>query len=360
MRCRIAPLEGISYFPIHFQLLCRNVNLGEGCVKIHKGEMAMYGLDELKTKLNVTESQVSCPVRDCQRQVERQRKVFRREDRFFCSDHRIYISPSTFEYEKEGENILSDFPLLRTHMTSKRESRIARDNSEDAVTWNVFRFLERQDLLLPYLSGMSDTPLREAKSIYWSHDLETSRPWNPLWEARQVFEGDPSKGSEPDLIVLTDRILFFIEAKLTASNKTVPSHSNYPKQYISGGDGWWNNAFAPGADYGQIAEGAMKYELMRFWLLGTWMAKQLDLDFMLINLVRDASEKDIEARFRKYLRVETAKRFKRSSWEEIYWFIRANAREGSEKDKIIHYFNYKAVGYQHVGEDWQIRKAFSI
>jgi hypothetical protein len=55
-----------------------------------------------------------------------------------------------------------------------------------------------------------------------------------------------------------------------------------------------------------------------------------------------------------------AKRFKRVSWEDIYRFIRANAREGPEKDEVIRYFKTKTVGYQHVGEDWQIRKAFSI
>lgn len=320
----------------------------------------MYGIEELKSKLEVTESEVSCPVRDCRREVDRQQKVFRRENRFFCDDHRIYISPSTFEYEKEEENILWDFALLQGHMASKRESRIARDNSEDAVTWNVFRFLERQDLLLPYLAGLTGTKLQDARAVYWSHDLETSEPWKPLWEARQVFEGDPSKGSEPDLIVLTDQTLFFIESKLTASNDTRPSRTNNPKQYVSGGDGWWNHAFVPGSDYGQIAEGARKYELMRFWLLGTWMAKRLGRDFLLINLVRESSEKDIEDRFRKWLPAKKAERFKRASWEGICNFVRAKAGEAAEKDQVIRYFGTKTIGYRHVGGYWQIRKAFSI
>jgi hypothetical protein len=72
------------------------------------------------------------------------------------------------------------------------------------------------------------------------------------------------------------------------------------------------------------------------------------------------SEKDIETRFRKWLPVETAQQFKRTSWEGICQFIRAKDGEGSEKDKIIRYFGTKTIGYQHLGEDWQIRKAFSI
>jgi hypothetical protein len=318
----------------------------------------MYGMDELKEKLTITESTVSCPVRGCNRQVDRQRQIFRRDESFFCENHQIYISPSTFEYKNEAENILWDFDLLAGHMASKRESRIARDNSEDAVTWNVFHFMERQGILLPYLSSLSEVRLQEAKTIYWSHDLETAKPWNPLWEARKIFEGDPSKGSEPDLIVLSDKILFFIEAKLTASNETQPARLGYSKQYLSGANRWWNHAFISGSDYAQIAEKERKYELMRFWLLGTWMAKQLNRDFVLLNLVRETSEKDIEPRFRKWLPSEKAPNFKRGTWERISQFINSNARSHPAKERIIHYLKTKTIGYRKVGNEWQIQKAF--
>ena len=319
----------------------------------------MYGLDELKEKLEVTESWVSCPVRGCQRQVERQRRVFRREGTFFCDDHQIYISPTTFEYEKEEENILWDFALLQEHMASKRESRIARDNSEDAVTWNVFRFLEGHNLLLPYLSSLSGSSLRETKAIYWSHDPETGKPWKSLWESRETFGENPHRGSEPDLIILTDRMLCFIEAKLTASNETRPSRPDNPKQYVSGGGGWWNHVFVPSADYRQLAEQEQKYELLRFWLLGTWIAKQHDRTFMLFNLVRDAAEKDIEARFRRWLPAEMACQFRRLSWESILHFIRSHSPEGCEKQRIIRYFATKTVGYQKTRDEWHIQRAFS-
>lgn len=320
----------------------------------------MYGLKELREELIVTESTVKCPVRDCETVVARQRRVFLREERFFCGKHGIYISPSTFEYESESENILWDYGRLNKHMGSKRESRIARDNSEDAVTWNVFRYLEGQNLLTAFLSDFSGTQLKEAQSFYWSHDLKAGKPWEPLWVARKTFEGNPYRGSEPDLIVLTDKILFFIEAKVTASNETHPSRSNHPKQYVSGADGWWNYAFIPEADYTQIAEKEQKYELMRFWLLGTWIAKQVNRDFILINLVREMSEKDIESKFRKWLPRETAENFQRLSWESIYRFICSQEKHGVEKERIMRYFREKAVGYKNKRGVWQIQKAFSL
>jgi hypothetical protein len=103
----------------------------------------MFGWDDLREHITVTDTTVEWPVRGCGRTVERQQKTFRRESKFRCPDHAIYISASTFEYEDASTNMLwvnsEDRALwkLISQVGIKRESRIARDNSEDAVTWNV-------------------------------------------------------------------------------------------------------------------------------------------------------------------------------------------------------------------------------
>ena len=111
----------------------------------------MLGFNELKSSLEITEATVECPVKGCSEKVERQRKVFKREKRFKCPQHNIYISPSTFAYQKETDNLLwlteEGLNLFNEIKSVKRESRISRDNSEDGVTWNVFRFLEKNNLL---------------------------------------------------------------------------------------------------------------------------------------------------------------------------------------------------------------------
>lgn len=49
------------------------------------------------------------------------------------------MSPSTFEYDNYEENLLwkdsSDKKLLKEIINVKRESRMSRDNSEDAITF---------------------------------------------------------------------------------------------------------------------------------------------------------------------------------------------------------------------------------
>ena len=187
----------------------------------------MLGTEELKESIEITETTVECPVKGCTEKVERQRGGFKREERFKCPKHRIYISPTTFEYQSEMDNVLwkekADIDLFNQIKTVKRESRIARDNSEDAVTWNVFRFLERNNLVESTLSSIIGSLLNSSEVIYWSYSQRENSSYSGLNNAREEFGEEIRTGSEPDIIIKTDNALLFIEAKLTAGNETVPS-----------------------------------------------------------------------------------------------------------------------------------------
>jgi len=242
----------------------------------------MFGVSDLKTNIVVTETTVECPVRDCSKIVTRQRKSFKREPQFLCPNHGIYISPSTFEYQNETDNFLwrdpEDLTLLREIKTVKRESRMARDNSEDALTWNVFRYLEKTNQVAPSLSSLIDASVISPKLVYWSYSQTAQGVWPQLAWARAEFGEHPTRSSEPDLIIVSDTALFFIEAKLTATNKTTPSRQQYIKKYLTGGNNWYQRVFK--TDYDTLAIQERKYELTRFWLLGSWIAAQLDYNFL--------------------------------------------------------------------------------
>ena len=98
----------------------------------------------------------------------------------------------------------------------KRESRIARDNSEDALTWNVMRFLDRQGFLTYFLSQLSNKEIKEVELILWSYSPKENSDWSLLNDARKEFGETVARGSEPDIIIRTDKVLYFLEAKLTA------------------------------------------------------------------------------------------------------------------------------------------------
>lgn len=315
----------------------------------------MYGLDDLKPTIRVTEDQVECPVKGCAKRVERQRNVFRREDQFRCAKHNIYISPSTFEYGRLEDALLYPdkdlLELLRRMTGFKAESRMTRDNSEDALTVNVFWALRRLSLTAPVLSRLLNVPPVPPKMVFWSFDDDEGdhgSTWQPLAKARDEF-GESGQGTEPDLILLTDQTLIFVEAKLTASNKVpakgkIEKQLSSPKKYSTGGDGWFEHVFAKNTSFEQLVRD-QKYELMRNWVLGSWIAKNLGRSFVLVNLVREEAEQEIEQSFGRYLNSQPDRRFKRLYWEEIF---RDPLFAGTPEAKpLLNYAAKTTIGYRN-------------
>ncbi len=317
----------------------------------------MYGLNELKNKIKIEEDTVGCPVKNCLVTVQRQRQSFQKDTKYKCPIHKIYISPTTFEYETAQNNLLwidkADNKLYTEILKFKRESRIARDNSEDALTWNVFRFLDKNNLIIPFLSKISNKKIKTAELILWSYSSNEQSNWSWLNKARLEFGETVAKGSEPDIIILTNDVLYFFEAKLTANNKTEPSNPQKKKKYETGGDEIFQQIFKE--DYDTIARKKKRYELMRFWLLGNWIAKQLNLDFEFYSLVTEKKDKKIEIEFGLSI-IQTEKRkFFRITWEEIFYFI-DKTQNSKQKQIVINYFNNKTIGYR----SGRLRKAFKI
>ena len=319
----------------------------------------MYGLKDLKEEINITETTVECPVKDCDVIVERQRNSFKREERFYCPDHKIYISPSTFEYRDESDNILwkdqDDLELLKNIKTVKRESRMARDNSEDALSWNVFRFLEKNKLIEKVMEEILGVTMKSPEIIYWSYSQKDKTSWLDLNKARKHFGEQIDRGSEPDIIIKTDNALFFIEAKLTASNETVPTNLDDAKKYEEKNKEFFSQYFK--SDFNAIAVQEKKYELLRFWLLGNWIAEENNLDFYLINLVLKEKEQNIENTFGQLIKQDQNKRFVRITWEDIYSQVLKHGKYLNDSNKIIEYFENKTIGYDGFGK---LQKAFTV
>lgn len=318
------------------------------------------GLDNLKPHLEVSQERVECPVTGCAHTVERQRQHFRRQPQFQCPEHSIYISPTTFEYSDLYDNLLwrepADRSLLESIFNYKRENRLGRDNSEDALTWNVVRGLEQCGLLADLLSSIHGSPLDGLELLYWGYSQAEGGIWSELKAARKTFGELPQRGSEPDLIVRTNQALFLIEAKFTSTIDTHPSKSARPaskKGYLSGADGWFYHVFQ--TDYDSIAILSQKYELMRFWLLGSHIAKRLGLAFYLVSLTPTAQVDQTLAQFGPHLAESEAWHFVATAWEEIYHFGRDHALPTPQAHRLLAYLENKTAGYDRQG---QLQPAF--
>jgi hypothetical protein len=325
---------------------------------IREGDQ-MYDARSLKPQIVVSEAEVECPVKGCSGKVPRQRKFFQAVPKFQCSEHEITISPSTFEYASEQNNLLwkdeQDRALLQGIETCKRESRMAREKSEDALSWNVFRYLEKQGFLSLILSSVIGRDLGALQLVYWSYCPMVGAVWPELTRARQEFGEQLQRSSEPDLIAFSDKALLFVEAKFTASNVARPADPANLKKYLTGGNGWYHQVFA--SSFETIAVQDRKYELLRHWLLGSWLAAQSKRDFYLLNLVREEYEQDIEKRFGRHIRATAQRRFMRLTWEELYRQIDEKIPSSIERDSLLEYLEYKSAGYNRFG---QLQRAFSL
>lgn len=199
--------------------------------------------------------------------------------------------------------------------------------------------------------------MKNPEVIYWSYSNSQKNVWNNLQDARNTFETNAKKGSEPDIIIKTEEALFFIEAKLGANNNTVCKSENpmVQKKYERGGNNWFSDVFD--SDFKTVAIDNKKYELFRFWLLGTWITNKLNLDFYLVNLVLLRREKNIEASFKKHIKKNQRRKFVRIAWENIYEHILdSNPPSKTDKNILLKYFRNKTIGYVN----GNLQKAFSI
>jgi hypothetical protein len=283
---------------------------------------------------------------------------FKTEPDFLCETHGIFISPSTFEYADYRDNLLwrsdDDINLLDRIAKVKRESRMARDNSEDALTWNVVRYLERSQTLGPWLESITGSAVWNPHTIYWSYCQPAGTTWPLLAEARNEFGEAPHRSSEPDIILESDDVLYWIEAKFLSGNETTPSSPNDSKKYLSGGDKWYERVFA--SPYGTVAVEQKFYELMRFWLLGTWSAMKLGKRFVLINLVRASEEKRVVADFGRHIN-PNGNQFLRTTWEDTYRFVKSSAATDEDCETFLKYIEGKSVGYNGMRK---LMPAFSV
>ena len=226
-----------------------------------------------------------CPVRGC---VEVS----------LCPVHHVAVHATrggfTYVYDEPWRNLLwadaDDKARLDAILRGKRESRMGHEHSEDAVTWNVFRFFERHGCLAPAIRTICPCPDSEPLAVFWTtHD---GCLWEPYRRCSDQIPERASARSESDLIFLWERkLLVVVEAKFRSPNRSDPkkrdSESRKAEPYIKHAPRHLNRAGAEEA----VRDGW--YELLRNWVLGTTLREALMCEnLVLVNLVRKRHESD--------------------------------------------------------------------
>lgn len=163
---------------------------------------------------------------------------------------------------------------------ANRESKLFKfcsENSEDAITWTVFRGLEQRGRLNALVAP--EHPSGEPALLLWGVPLGGDRAPEVASALADVCQSLGEKAnalSEPDAIVVWPELVVLVEAKFRSANELRPNYRGFPR-YLDRPE-----LFAASSD--EVAA-AGYYELTRNWRIGTALAERLQTPgFLLINL----------------------------------------------------------------------------
>jgi hypothetical protein len=201
--------------------------------------------------------------------------------------------------------------LNERNRPSKRNA-FCSASSEDAVTWTVFRGLDRIGRLARVAQAITpDHPeSRDVDLLLWG--VPVASPTGAAIREQLIAVTDElgeasMSRSEPDVILVTETHVVFIEAKTGSRNDVNPSANGWGT-YLKD-----EALFCVEPDQVQSAG---YYELVRNWVIGNKLADRLGRDFLLINLGPAGLAADVK-RLAPLLGTTAHRSFTHGRWAEM-------------------------------------------
>lgn len=296
-----------------------------------------YGVPDLDPRVVVhpdDPDRVRCYVRGCQHFLRRPTRYARGEE---CPDHGIYCHYSrygaTYSYRDVRRNIIASPELFAQRIVGhpfKYEShRLGSENSEDALSWNVFRSLQEAGLLAAVAKLMTGEDHPQEPDLYlWGIRVsdDSFEPWDLLIAARERFESNlpvERPQTEPDIALhLPGKYLVLIEAKFTSPNPFYERGPRKDAQSLTLDEllGIYRDDSLRILDYANAhSADRVPYQLWRNMVFAEWMAKSESTQATAyhVNLVRDGYERDSAQEFRQLCQAKLCESFRQATWEAL-------------------------------------------
>lgn len=314
-----------------------------------------YGLPDLDPEPYLDPGpprRVRCYVRGCGQMLRPAREV--------CPVHGIRCHHSrygfTYSFEDVRRNLIVDADLVAGRIVGhpfKFESdRLGLENSEDALTWNVFRSLQKAGLLHEVACMITGQEIAEEPVLYlWGLCLteDSLEPWPLLIAARERFESCLPVSrplTEPDIgLYLPGRYLILVEAKFSSGN---PFYEDGPRRDATSLTKeellsiYYDDALnILDVERGRQAE-RVPYQLWRNLVFAEWMAMADGhaTPAYHANLTRTGYEEDSCSEFRRMVGHSFKNRFVHLAWEDIHSLV----VERSELSLLERYLGGKTTG----------------
>jgi len=294
-----------------------------------------YGVGDLNPNVVVDKGppkRIRCFVEGCTRYLRPPTKKLGTGEA--CPEHGIYChSSGTYSYQDVRRNIIASPELFAERVVghpSKYESgRLGSENSEDALSWNVFRSLQEAGALARAAKLLTGEDLKGEPDLYlWGIRVsdDSLEPWPLLLQARERFESNLPvirPQTEPDIaLYLPGAVLVLIEAKFTSPNGYYTDGPRRNEQSLTKTellDIYQDPQLgALDLDRARKAERVF-YQLWRNMVFAEWMAKQDggQTRAHMVSLTRAGKEMDSCQHFRQMLQPDFRDWFHHESWESI-------------------------------------------
>jgi len=325
----------------------------------------------------------ACPIRSC---ITTPVLIpFGKSNKPFCSTHGIRLHSNTFVYwngdgrKEKNKARLRNFRIrpdlaekIALNSVGKAEThRLGYENSEDALTWNVFVSLaeaKKLSLAVKFLTGFDVGA--EPDLYLWGKLVDVTGTRNetelfqPLRDVRDLLEQGIRKfNTEPDvMLVLDGQLVICVEAKFTSGNTLAHEEEVEVGDKPKDRNGLLERYFdeAPEGTKRAIKRdkiGAnLHSQLFRNIIFASAMAK--GCKWHVANLVsqtqwncgkksKQNSFVNPEESIRSYLNQSFQNCFSFRTWEQLY---RELVKDDAELDRLNTYFLTKSAHYRRAFE----------
>ncbi len=211
-----------------------------------------------------------------------------------------------------------------------KKNKFAFSTSEDALTWSFFKYFVFKNKLKDLLKLLEIDSEDLKYDIYlWGTNICSTAIddnfHNKFIQISDSFNEDPSRRTEPDVILKLSKQLIFIEVKYLSANEVFEDKSKFNKYLI------------PNLDNAKLFESG-HYELFRNWVFASKLCGEKKYKLINLGLKKLFTDKNADKllHFEKSLNSENGN-FTKLSWEQIL----NKLDEGEYDNWFVEYLNQK-------------------
>lgn len=170
-----------------------------------------------KDEACIRDNQIICCIEGCKHWLKQRHSKAPKD---FCPDHQISLSPATYVHRQATQNLIVQPQLF--DQIKKTESRLTNENSEDALSWNVFVGMWALSGLGQTFTQITKQKAQSEPELYlWGNRIRPDKcfRWPNLIKAQKELEPGKGTKTEPDIMLrVPGEALVAIEAKFRSPN----------------------------------------------------------------------------------------------------------------------------------------------